>query len=730
MRQSRARSLALICSILLLVLLSACGGDNNGSTSVGPPATVTLNPQPSVSLTAGDVLAVNVSVLDATGKTVLSQTASFTSSNPRIQIASSGTLGALLCAGTWLDAQNNPSLTSPIKCRAAGSAGTPDDPPLDGAGIQANITATAGGITSNAVAVSVHLPVTSIEIITVSPTPAPACVKQTETVQFAAIAKGIVNGTLTDITASVGNINWQVLTGQVATASPLTTAGKIGGSDPTTVTAKLPGKTQIVASVNSTNSVNSVPATFTECPVARIEITPATGPPTTLSGAGATVQMSAKVFDTTGAEITNPAPTLSWSSNPVAVSTVNASGLVTAALAGTSSIVAGCNPSSCNINLEPVFSSVASVTVEGSSSTTVYATSTSAATPSLFVITANAGSPPAPAGSAPIPFPNNQKPNSLVFSPTGARAFFGSTAGLMVMDANNNTFIATVTTAPGKVLAVSPDGNTVLISDAGAAQLRVFTGNNNTVTNFNVPNATAAAFTPDGSKAYIVSGDKGQASSLFVFQSGAISSLALGSAVGGDSALSDQFVTFLPNGSAAYVANGTTSRIRTCDNLIVSGPGANPLLVGAVPGKNQVLAIDPDNINAFDVTITEASGSVASACPTVSEGTPATHGTGNTALPKQLILTLDGNKAFVTSAARPGTLLAYDVASGIPSMIALVGPAAGTATTTTGGATLDSTRVFVGATDNQVHMIDVVSGTDTNQIDVGFTPELVAVRPH
>jgi hypothetical protein len=53
-----------------------------------------------------------------------------------------------------------------------------------------------------------------------------------------------------------------------------------------------------------------------------------------------------------------------------------------------------------------------------------------------------------------------------------------------------------------------------------------------------------------------------------------------------------------------------------------------------------------------------------------------------------------------------------------------------TVTTTTGGAMLDSSTVYVGGSDSNVHRIDVATGTDAQQIPVGFVPDLVAVRPH
>jgi hypothetical protein len=649
-RKSRACFWALSASILLLLFLTACGGDDNNTSSVGPPATVTLSPT-SVSLTAGDVFQMSVSVLDAQQRSVFNQTVTFTSNNVRIQIANNGAL----CAGTWLDAQRVPSLTNPIECRPVGSLGLPNDPPLDAAGLQAGITATAGSITSTPVNVFVHLRVTSIEVTPLNP----ACVAQGGTVQFTAIAK---NGT-TDLGASVGNISWQIPNGQVASGDPLSTAGKTGGSDPTTVTAKLPGRTPVIASIGTVTSgmVTSVEATFTECPIAKVTVT---APNTNLTGAGATVQLTAVATDTTAADVTNPAPTLMWASNPIGVATVNASGLVTGQIAGTAAVVAGCVPGTCNIGLEPIFSGVTPITVAGTSSTTVYAASQDST--SLIPITTSNNT----AGTA-IALPNSQKPNSLVFSPNGARAFLGSDGGLMVIDATNNTVAANVTNAMGKVLAVSPDGNQVLIADTGV--LRVFNGSANTVTNLTVPNATAADFNPDGSKAYIAAGNK-----LFILQAGSIPSLpAVPSNPTANNSVID--VSFLASGNSAYMAVQTppspvmrsTSRVKTCNNSITEGIGGAPRLLKALPDGTQILEAEDANINAVDVTVNAAT-SGASACPSITENVTQ-HNAATSGAPQQLIVTLDSSKAFVTSNDRLGSLLAYDVAGGTTSAITLAG---------------------------------------------------------
>jgi hypothetical protein len=293
----------------------------------------------------------------------------------------------------------------------------------------------------------------------------------------------------------------------------------------------------------------------------------------------------------------------------------------------------------------------------------------------------------------------------------------------MVVDATNNSFASTITQAPGEALVVSPDGTQIIVADRSAKLLRFFNSTANTVTNFpaaldaNV--APAAKFSPDGTRAYIVSGAK-----LFVFQSGAVSTLTL--------AASATDVGFLANGNAAYLANSTTSRILSCDNSIANGPGGAPTFVGSLPNGTQILGAESDKINAIDVTVNPAALNSSSACPSVTENL-VPHGIPAGA-PEQLIVTPDSTKAFVTSRARTGSLVAYDVganaAAGTPGTITLAGAMAATAGTTTGGTTLDSKTLYVGATDNAVHVIDISAGTDAAQVPVPFTPDFVAVRPH
>jgi hypothetical protein len=426
---------AALILLFCLVILAGCGGGGGNPNAVGNVASVTITPS-AISLNNGDVLSLNVSALDANKKSVFNQTFSFSSSNPAIQVSTTG----LLCAGTWLNANNVPSLTNPINCKPIAFA----SPAAAAAGVQSNIHATVQGINSNSVVVSVHEAITSISI-----TPsAPACVSQTGTVGYTAHA---FNGA-TDITASVGAFSWNISNSTVGSLSSFFTSGSTATTN--TATAKLPGVVQVTVAANTVNPVSGVPATFTECAVAAISITPA--PITTLTAAGKTQQLTATVTDSLGATVTGE--TLTWSSSQPASVGISTSGLATAVAAGTSNIIASCAPSSCNLGFnQPVYSNVALATVPGSApATTVYATCGGAQAASATPVDACASglSPAFPL--VPISTSTNtagtgialaEQPLSLNISNAGDKLYVGGTTRLAIIDTATNTISSQVTNA-------------------------------------------------------------------------------------------------------------------------------------------------------------------------------------------------------------------------------------------------------------------------------------------
>ena len=93
----------------------------------------------------------------------------------------------------------------------------------------------------------------------------------------------------------------------------------------------------------------------------------------------------------------------------------------------------------------------------------------------------------------------------------------------------------------------------------------------------------------------------------------------------------------------------------------------------------------------------------------------------------------NGAQAYVTS--DQVVLLGYDVASNTTFTVPVSG-----ASTFTGGALSDSTKLYVGGSDGAVHVIDTATGLQSATIPITFNgstscagttchPDLVAVRP-
>src|SRR5262249_39062816 len=143
----------------------------------------------------------------------------------------------------------------------------------------------------------------------------------------------------------------------------------------------------------------------------------------------------------------------------------------------------------------------------------------------------------------------------LMFSPQGSRAFLGTnkgllgTKGLMILtpgSASAAGSIAQVNTASGKVLAVSPNGNFVLMANTAETPNQVFVVNATgtpATTALAIDNARAGAFSPDGFKAFIAAAGK-----VFVY-----STVDAIRTIPGVDASS---VAFLANGAFAYLATG------------------------------------------------------------------------------------------------------------------------------------------------------------------------------
>lgn len=666
MRQSRSTVIILLLSSFLLAA-AGCGGGDEAPARVVTKVELTAV---SLSVARGDVTQLAVIVRDQDNNLIQNVAVTFQSSNTAaLTISPAGAV----CAGVW-DANF-------IVC-SKGPVATVD------------VTAKADSVTSAPVKIYIH---EKIEQIVIDP-PSVDCKSQTATQDLTARA---LNNTLADpdITATVGPMNWlSTNTAIVAVESTGNAAAK--------ATAKNPGRADLLASVAG---VQSLPAIFTTCGVQTIALAVKDEGTTDFTVAkGSTKQLEATVVDTMGVTLTGVPITYHSSGLRTAPVSVT-SGLVTGQSPGHAGIVAACSSISCNVGLPPVFSNLVTGTVTGeANATSVYVTSTV---------------PPAEGEKAklvPIDATNNtagttielpHPPNSFLIDPDGVLGYLGSTNALMILNLNNNT-VATVTAVKGKVLAVAANGSLVVVSDTTAGRVYIVEPSGTTQATLNIPAATAAAFTADSRRAFIASG-----STLYVFSpQQTLPQFAL------DSVAND--VATLANGSFTYLAGGGAAgdvAVRAACNFSAAGTADTngaPQLIAPLVSDTVMLAV-----NSPDIEVITATSDLSSGCPPTVGNVVTSASFGQAFTPKQLIVLRDDTLAFITSDL--AELLVYDIVGNSTDSIIL----ANNAVPTRGGATLDSTTLFVGGSDNKVHRIDVATRADTNQIDVPFLPDLVAVRP-
>jgi hypothetical protein len=714
---------AVFVAILILLLASLVGcGSNNAVTTVNfaVPASVTLSPGPNVSIEIGTFQSFLASALTST-KTTIAEPVSYQSSNTAVlTVANNG----LACAGSW-NSLSNPQVCTP------GPVGV------------AVVTATAQGVSSPSTTVYVHQ---HIDKVTVSlfvppnqPPPTNPCysVNQTSIYQANAFSRGVGN-TNVDITNTVGVFDWQTLIPAVATLST-TAPGLLQGQ--VQVTAKVPGLTPLFASIGNNTSL---PLSFTTCPVQSITLAV-----TTSTGNSKTITPT--ILDTLGTTITGIP--LTWSSSePASVSVSTAGGASGTSTGGAATIIATCTPPTCNLGFYPSLPIYPqnvvnmSVTPSGTTlATTVFVSSTSCGTTEGCFSTVVPVTTPDTVGNF---FSLPATPDSLVVDRQGNKGYLGTdsgllgTVGLAVLDTAGGT-VTQFASLPGRVLAISPDGGKVVISDTSSEDapnhVFVFDTTTNAVSTFQITGATAADFSPDSLKAYIVAG-----STLYVYSKvDGLRTIPL-------AAPADD-VSFLSEGAFAYVAGGAASAVsvwRTCDNgradtvsvpavpsFIKTLPGPAKLLSSDSPDAYHFVAVDSPGIDIISVNTTPTGCS-----PAVTDGPVASFnlGQGNF-VPKQLILSEDGTTAYVL-ASNLSSILVFNIPGQTASAISLFG----SPQPLRASLSPDGTLLFVGASDGALHVVSTVAGGDTRQISfpqslcqnsigqpfpITCLPDLIAVKP-
>ncbi|MGH9508907.1 MAG: hypothetical protein ACRD2Q_02750 [Terriglobales bacterium] len=677
-------------SFLLILGLAGC---NSGSGSQEAPRVlteVTVVPS-SVSLNRGQAIQVIPRALDQEEDAMLADFTFNTSNSAIFTVSNSG----LICAGTW------DSLTTPVVCTPAAAPGTAN----------LTVTATAGGVsvTSDPVPVFVHDVVDSIVVAPVAVDLANCLSQDNDTgpdINLQFTAQAFAGGV--DVTSTVGPFTWSSSFPTVATIS---TAGL--------ATGELPGVSSITASVGSVNAVISPGTPLTICPPASLSLHVNGSTATSFSVAvNGTQTLAIDVVDTKGEPLESVSVTYQVV-NPNIAAINTSTRVVTGSAVGATGIIAHCTPPACNTgSIIPTYSNVVMATVTGTPAAgRAYATCSSASAPCTTAATGGGTQTPLvpidtstdTAGTV-VNLP--QTPNSMVFTRDGGVLFLGSANGMMIVDPVANTFSGTVNNMPGRVLAVSPDGNRVVVSNIPGATVFILDRAANSIQVLGISDATAAAFTPDGLKLFIVANNTlFVASPVFALQNILLADVA-------------NDVTVLPGGSFAFLAGGEASSITvraTCDNSPVLpslGTTAAPPLIASLPDGSGVVAANSPSLDVITVTPTF------SGCPPSHGGvlTPVDFGQG-AFTPRQIIVLPDATRVYVTSDLT--SLLAYDVAGGTTSAIALTGGAQ----PTTGGATVSGNRLYLGGSNNAVHRIDVGTATDATSINLTFTPDLVGVRP-
>ena len=692
---SRISKLGACAGGLALILMWGATGCGSGSSHTSPPIiTVTLSPSPNASMNLGSTLQFSATVTQ--NKTTISTPITFFSNNRRILQFSPG---GLACGGTWD--------LSFIVC----------NPGMPGA---VRVFASGFGTPSSTTTVYVHPPVTRIVACEVSagpcpstPPPAPTCISQGQTQNFQAT---VYSGN-SDITPFVGPVTWSALDPTIAKAS--TTASGLQANQ-VQITAGEPGLTRIFPTVSG---VTGQSAAFETCPVQSLSVSSAGTDSLSLSK-GSTAGLASSAVDTLGQAIT---PTgLTWLTSQPGVATAR-SGSVSAINPGGAAAFPVCAPPGCNGGLYPVYSStVVSTTVTGSATAAnVYVTSTGCLGVSNCQVSVIPISTQSNTAGTAISLP--AAPNSMIMGPTGTDLFLGTASGLRILSFAGNT-LTPVNTGAGKVLAVSLDGTQEVVSDTTSTPNVVYVVNskNSTSIPLLVSGVTAAAFSPDGSTAYLLAGGK-----LYIYPiAGTLQPPITLPGPATDA-------VFLTTGTFGFVGS-TASSISLFDGCDFAAPLSPNTSTVSTVSQPTFLAPLPDGrtiaaATSPGLTTVELSTSAAGCPPPVSVASgPTLHDFGQGPFtPKQLLISSDGMRAYVIS--NLPEVLIYDFTAQAVRIIPLIP----SATPLAAALTLSGQNMYVGASDGTVHVLDTSTLTDTGSVpvplcsrsSVSCPPDLVALRP-
>jgi hypothetical protein len=746
----------VVVAVVSAGIVSGCGGHRPTAASSNP-VTITLTPSGTTSLQLGGILAFKATEQTSSSTTV-NVAFDYTSSDTSIlNVAPNG----VACAGHWDAAFAN--------CTPGGEG-------------LVQVTASAAGIGSSSAPtlVFVHPPIDNVTVTGVLLDGIPIqqpCLSQgqTMTLEAHAFSQG------TDITQSVGPFTWSANNASAVTIIPLFNQVVYNNftyniaTNQATATAGAPGITYIYATGSGTTSTSfsqPPPRTdlsfFETCPIQNItlEIGYAGSGQTSFSavkGGSALEKVVATVTDvmgnsslpnTDGGVVLKGIP-LTWaSSQPQVVGTGGCAQSCVLALpsSGAAAVTASCSPPTCNVGFPlappgsippfPVYATTAiSGLVTGSTSTaSVLATSLgcadqppAACTTSIY----NISTAKATAGAAtPMPV----APNSLLFDLAGDKAYMGSDFGAQAVNPGNfgttTSAFTPLGTVTGKILAISTNGSVAIFSDTIHVPNQVYVVNTGTspttTTALNISGASAAAFSPDGLKAFIFGFDDNGNPNLYVYS--ALQALETIPLPAGTSVNS---IVFSTNGAFAYVVEPSLggggpafTLYNTCNNQVftdtITGAHnvpltAQPMAFKALPDGVHFVAVESggiiDYISASITGIPAATLATPSnlLCPMTVGHNVQTLNLGQGSIhPIGFFPSPDGSMLYVLASDR-SSVLVYNLATGAVTGIEL----AGNATPISVDMSVDAGTILVAGSDGLLHQVTTSAG-GSDQAQISF----------
>jgi len=255
------------------------------------------------------------------------------------------------------------------------------------------------------------------------------------------------------------------------------------------------------------------------------------------------------------------------------------------------------------------------------------------------------------------------------------------------------------------------------------------------VTAYPISGATAASFSPDSLKAFILAGSK-----LYIYsRADSLKTVTLGAPA--------TDVAFLTEGAFGYLAGGSITGstpnlatvYRTCDDGkadTVSG-AAVPAFIRALPDATKMVALAPPDVEIIGVTT-----SPVGCTPAISDVLLSSFNLGQGDFSKslkQFILSEDGTAAYIVASSL-NSILVFQTGALTFASIALQG----NVSPVQAALTPDGAHLYVAASDGYVHVLDTILGADVLQItfpqnfclnsagqsqSYPCKPDLIAVQP-